>query len=70
MDQLVTIPVPGAHAELKATQTADGKQWAALRPICDALGIDSKSQRRKLYDKSWAVGVMMTSAGAEDGVSA
>ena len=61
MKQLVTVPVPGAHAELKAVQTEDGKQWAAIRPICDALGIDSKSQRRKLHDKSWARGVMMTS---------
>lgn len=70
MNQLVTIPVPGANAELKAVQTEDGKQWAAFCPICDALGIESESQRRKLHDKSWVVGVMMTSAGAEDGVSA
>ncbi|MDU7286695.1 phage antirepressor N-terminal domain-containing protein [Corynebacterium kroppenstedtii] len=65
MNQLVTIPVPSTDAELKAVQAEDGKRWVAVRPICDALGIDSKAQRRKLHDKSWAVGVMMTSTGAD-----
>lgn len=60
MDQLVTIPVPGANAELKAVQTEDGKEWASITHVCDVLRIDSKSQRRKLHDKSWACGVMMT----------
>lgn len=64
-NSLATIPVPGTHTSLKAVQ-ADGKEWAAVRPICDALGIDSKAQRRKLHEKSWATGVMMTSV-AEDG---
>ncbi|WP_296138461.1 phage antirepressor N-terminal domain-containing protein [uncultured Corynebacterium sp.] len=59
MDQLVTIPVPGANAELTATQV-DGKEWASITHVCEVLGIDSKSQRRKLHDKSWACGVMMT----------
>ena len=59
MNQLVTIPVQGAHAELKATQV-DGKEWASITHVCEVLGIDSKSQRRKLHDKSWACGVMMT----------
>ena len=59
MKQLVTIPVPGANAELKATQV-DGKEWASITHVCEVLGIDSKSQRRKLHDKSWACGVMMT----------
>lgn len=59
MKQLVTIPVPGANAELKATQV-DGKEWASITHVCEILGIDSKSQRRKLHDKSWACGVMMT----------
>ncbi|MCP5775359.1 phage antirepressor N-terminal domain-containing protein, partial [Klebsiella pneumoniae] len=43
----------------------DGTEWAAVRPICDALGIDSKSQRAKLHGKNWATGVIITSVGAD-----
>lgn len=39
----------------------DGKIWVSVRRICDALGIDSKSQRDKLKNKSWATGVFITS---------
>ena len=60
MEQLVTIPVPGANAELKAVQTEDGKEWASPRHICEVLGLDWKSQHRKLHDKSWACVVKMT----------
>ncbi|WP_288794102.1 phage antirepressor N-terminal domain-containing protein [uncultured Corynebacterium sp.] len=63
-NQLVTIPVPGTSNPIMAVQK-DGTEWAVLRPICDALGIDSKAQRRKLHEKSWATGVMMTSVGAD-----
>lgn len=59
-NQLVTIPVPGTSKPIKAVQH-DGTEWAAIRPICDALGIDSKSQRTKLHGKSWARGVLITS---------
>lgn len=63
-NQLVTIPVPGASSPIMAVQH-DGTEWAAVRPICDALGIDSKSQRAKLHGKSWATGVIITSVGAD-----
>ena len=62
--QLVTIPVPGTSNPIMAVQH-DGTEWAAVRPICDALGIDSKSQRAKLHGKSWATGVIITSVGAD-----
>ncbi|WKD60885.1 hypothetical protein CCICO_04240 [Corynebacterium ciconiae DSM 44920] len=58
-NDLVTIPVPGAGASLKAVQ-ADGKEWASVTHVCETLGLDSKSQRRKLHEKPWACGVMMT----------
>lgn len=58
-NEIATIPVPGAGASLKAVQ-ADGKEWASITHVCEALGIDSKSQRRKLHEKPWACGVMMT----------
>jgi len=63
-NQLVTIPVPGSNNPIMAVQK-DGTEWAAVRPICDALGIDSKSQRAKLHGKNWATGVIITSVGAD-----
>ena len=58
-NQLVTIPVPGASSPIMAVQH-DGTEWSSITHVCDALGIDSKSQRRKIQGKSWACGVMMT----------
>lgn len=50
--ELVHVPVPGAD-DLMALQ-ADGSEWAALKPMCDSLGIDPWTQQRKLNGKSWA----------------
>lgn len=58
-NQLATIPVPGTSNPIMAVQK-DGTEWASITHVCDALGIDSKSQRRKIQGKSWACGVMMT----------
>jgi hypothetical protein len=56
--ELARIPVAGT--ELLATMVG-GVPHVALTPMCEALGIDPKSQRRKLDAKSWARKVMMTS---------
>lgn len=56
---LATIPVPGTLASILAT-VIDGKPFAALKPMCEALGIDVDSQRRKLQSKSWACTVLST----------
>lgn len=64
-NELATIPVPGSSAELVAT-LIDGKPFVALKPMCDAIGIDVESQRRKLKSKSWATSVMSTEV-APDG---
>ncbi|WP_078057070.1 phage antirepressor N-terminal domain-containing protein [Corynebacterium provencense] len=61
---LVPVSVPGA-APIMAVQQ-DGKEWASVTHICKSLGIDPKSQRRKLHAKSWATEVMMTLV-ADDG---
>lgn len=50
---LVPVPVPGAD-DLMAAQF-DGREWAALKPMCDTLGIDHATQLRKLQRRSWAV---------------
>lgn len=58
-NKLVTIPVPGTSNPIMAVQH-DGTEWASTKHVCTALGIDRKSQQRKLNEKSWARGVMMT----------
>lgn len=50
--ELVPVPVPGAP-DLMAAQF-DGHEWAALKPMCDSLGIDMPTQLRKLNRRSWA----------------
>lgn len=57
--ELSTIPVPGSDAALVAT-LIDGKPYVALKPMCEALGIDVDSQRKKLNAKSWACTVLNT----------
>ena len=64
MTELATIPVPGADAALAAT-LIDGKPFAALRPMCEALGIDYSNQLKKLRAKSWAVVVLSTTTGSD-----
>lgn len=44
--------------------TTDGT-YVALRPVCEALGLDVHSQRPRLQRQSWAVEVIMTSTGAD-----
>lgn len=63
-NQLVTIPVPGTSNPIMAVQN-DGTEWASAKHVCDALGIDWKSQHRKLDSKSWSVMVMMTTTAAD-----
>jgi hypothetical protein len=60
---LVPVPVPGAD-DLMAVQS-DGSQWAALKPMCDSLGIDTWTQQRKLNSKSWATTSVMTVVAAD-----
>jgi len=50
--ELVRVPVPGAP-DLMAAQF-DDHEWAALKPMCDSLGIDMPTQLRKLNRRSWA----------------
>ena len=57
--KLATIPVPGTSTPIMAVQH-DDTEWVAARHICDSLGIDWKSQHRKLDSKPWARVVIMT----------
>ena len=62
--ELIPVPVPGADA-LMATQF-DGREWAALKPMCETLGISFPAQLRKLQGRSWAV-VAQRAMTAADG---
>lgn len=64
MSELVNIAVPGTDKQMVAAIVA-GRPMTALKPLCDDLGIDDRSQRRKLDSKSWATGVIMTSVAAD-----
>lgn len=39
--------------------------FVSVKRVCEALGIDDRSQRAKLEEKPWAVGVMSTSTGPD-----
>jgi hypothetical protein len=61
--ELIRIPVPGAD-DLMALQS-DGNQWAALKPMCDSLGIDTWAQQRRLNGRSWATTAVMAVVAAD-----
>lgn len=63
--ELVHIPVPGAPDLLGAE--FDGKTWAALKPMCETLGISFPAQLRKLRSRSWA-GVAQRATPSAGGV--
>jgi hypothetical protein len=67
----------GRHLKLSETsklcgviqaERIDDKPVVALRPLCDALGINYASQYTKLKRKSWATVVLNTMVAA-DGIS-
>lgn len=56
---LVSVPVPGAAVPMQAS-LVDGEPFVALKPMCEAIGIDADTQRRKLDQAEWARTVTMT----------
>lgn len=65
MSTLIPVPVPGATEPLMATE-ADGKAWASVRHVCEAIGINHAKQQQKLKGKKWAV-VYLRDTTAADG---
>lgn len=60
---LTTVTVDFHGDRLEAITTPDGKVWVVLRRCCEALGIDTDSQRKRLTDPQrspWACTVIMT----------
>lgn len=63
MNDIVKVSVSGC--ELLAVEK-DGHVWVPVKRVCEVLGIDHRSQREKLQNQRWAVGVLITST-APDG---
>lgn len=60
-----TVNVGG---EAIAAANVDGTVWVSVRRMCEALGMDTESQRKRLADSErspWATTVMMTGVGAD-----
>ncbi|NKS42258.1 phage antirepressor [Rhodococcus hoagii] len=62
--ELVQITVPGTDVPILAA-TVDGKPFVPLKPMCQTLGMDVDSQRRKLATADWAVTALITATGAD-----
>jgi hypothetical protein len=54
---IVSVPF---HGDALDAFALDGKTWVSLKRICEALGVDMESQRRKLKSKPWACTVIST----------
>ncbi len=63
--ELAVVHVRGTAAPIMAA-LVDGKPFAALRPMCEALGVDADAQLKRLKRKSWATTVI-TAVVAADG---
>lgn len=63
--RLVQIQVPSTTTTFAAAEI-DGVPMVALKPMCDAVGIDYSTQLRKLKTRSWAT-VGQRPTVAEDG---
>ena len=61
--ELVPVSVPGAAAIMAAQQ--GGRQWAALKPMCETLGIDYSAQLKRLKSRSWATVAMIATVAAD-----
>jgi hypothetical protein len=48
------VPVPFHGDAILATKTDDGRILVAVSRVCESLGIDAQSQRKRLTKSSWA----------------
>ncbi|EIJ30050.1 antirepressor N-terminal domain protein [Bifidobacterium longum subsp. longum 44B] len=61
-DSLIQVPFHGDTIEA----VAKNDTWmASLRRMCENLGVDYKTQARKLKEKKWAVVVIMPTTGSD-----
>lgn len=53
------------HGSTLLAQRIDGDVFTALKPICEGMGIDFSSQRKRLQQQAWATVVMITTVAAD-----
>lgn len=63
-NDIVEIPFNGGM--MIAQRFDDGEIYAALKPICENIGIDFNGQKQRLERTPWATICMMHTVGADD----
>ena len=64
-DQMITTQLVNFHGDqLEACRSGD-QVYVSIRRMCECLGLDVRSQHRKLAAQPWAVMVNMTTTGAD-----
>lgn len=61
-DSLIQVPF---HGDTIETVAKNDTWMASLRRMCENLGVDYKTQARKLKEKKWAVVVIMPTTGSD-----
>lgn len=51
--------------EIEAARDEKGNGWVVVKRVCEVLGIDRKSQQRRLSEQPWVTGVTMTLVAAD-----
>lgn len=61
-NQIAAIPF---HGQTVQSVEVDGKPYVVFRPLVESIGMDYRSQSRRLSSKSWPTMVKMTMVGAD-----
>lgn len=64
MNKIVHVPFNGQTVDAFAA-SGDAGYYVALRPLCENIGVDFGSQRKRLNRQSWSVTVIMTATGSD-----
>ena len=62
MTDITKIPFHGTT--IVATEI-DGVPHVAVKPVCEAIGLDYSAQYRRIHRQPWATVAMMTTVGAD-----
>jgi len=60
--QIAKVPFNGGVLELLR---GSGNDWLAVKPACEAIGLDFSAQRNRLQRQKWATVAIMTTVGGD-----